>query len=102
MSNFNETPIYNPFESSGVIFTTDKEDDLEKAKQTVHAIHAAVQSPIEMALLAFLSTAAVSVQGLVDVVCPSGGRHPVNLYIFIISKSGERKTSTDKYFKKSM
>lgn len=102
MSNFSEPLIPSPFESSCVFFETEKENGLDKAKQTVHAVHAAVQSPIVMALLAFLSTAAVSVQGLVDVNCPSGGRHPVSLYILSISESGERKTSTDKKFKKSM
>ena len=73
-------------------------NSLDTFKQTIHAIHAKVQSPIGIALASALSTAAACTQHLADVMCPGGGLSPISLYVLVSANSGERKTSTDRQF----
>jgi hypothetical protein len=62
------------------------------------ALHeAAVQSPLAICGTSVLAAAAVSTQGLQDVVLPLAGGtpKPLSLYFLIVARSGERKTATD-------
>lgn len=62
------------------------------------ALHeAAVQSPLAICGTGVLAAAAVSTQGLRDVVLPLAGdlAKPLSLYFLIVARSGERKTATD-------
>src|SRR5271165_3380237 len=58
---------------------------------------AAVQSPLAICGTDVLAAAAVSTQGLRDVVLPLAGgiAKPLSLYFLIVARSGERKTATD-------
>lgn len=62
------------------------------------ALHeAAVQAPLAICGTSVLAAAAVSTQGLRDVILPLAGgiAKPVSLYCLIVARSGERKTATD-------
>ncbi len=62
------------------------------------ALHeAAVQAPLAICGTSVLAAAAVSAQGLRDVILPLAGgiAKPVSLYCLIVARSGERKTATD-------
>ena len=64
-----------------------------------HAVHAAdlqTQAPIEIALVSALTAMALCCQGVIDVRSPPGFLSPVNLFFWVIAKSGERKSATDK------
>ncbi|MFV3372491.1 YfjI family protein [Pseudomonas sp. NY15435] len=56
----------------------------------------------EMAIICALGAMAAACQGHVDVEMPPGNRSPTSLMLLIIAESGERKTSTQKYFFKSI
>ena len=63
-----------------------------------HALHeAAVQAPLSICGTSVLAAAAVSAQGLRDVILPLAGAiaKPLSLYFLIVARSGERKTATD-------
>jgi hypothetical protein len=62
---------------------------------TLH--EAAVQAPLSICGTSVLAAAAVSTQGLRDVILPLAGgiAKPVSLYCLIVARSGERKTATD-------
>ena len=62
------------------------------------ALHeAAVQAPLSICGTSVLAAAAVSAQGLRDVILPLAGgiAKPLSLYFLIVARSGERKTATD-------
>ena len=59
------------------------------------AIHDVVQAPVAICATSVLAAAALAVQGLADVVLPTGQRRPLSLYCISIAASGERKTSAD-------
>ena len=60
------------------------------------------KQPISMVASTALATASLCCQGLADVSRDSQNRSPISLYFLSISESGERKSSTDKAFSKSL
>lgn len=56
----------------------------------------------EMGMLCALGAMATACQGHVDVEMPPGNRAPTSLMLLTIAESGERKTTTQKYFFKSI
>lgn len=59
------------------------------------AIQRIVRCPLSIAAQATLAAACLSVQGLADVVLPTGAKRPVSLYLVVVGETGERKTAAD-------
>ena len=60
------------------------------------------KQPLSMVGSSALATASLCCQGLADVSRDSQNTSPISLYFLSIAESGERKTSTDKAFSKSL
>jgi hypothetical protein len=60
------------------------------------AIHDRVQAPMAICAQSVLATAALAVQGHVDVVLPIGETKPVSLFLITQAESGERKDTSDR------
>lgn len=56
----------------------------------------------EMSIMCALGAMATACQGHIDVEMPPGNRSPTSLMLLTIAESGERKTTTQKYFFKSI
>jgi len=74
---------------------------LDRLSSTIHAavseVNSYVGAPISMSAMCALGAASLAVQSLVN-VNRGGMIGPVSLYLLIIARSGERKTSVEKYF----
>jgi len=57
-----------------------------------------VQSPHAMVFGAAIAAASTALQGAIDVELPTGSIVPPSLMVFVIAKSGDRKTTTDNVF----
>jgi hypothetical protein len=57
-----------------------------------------LQVPREMAMMCAFGAMATACQGHVDVQMPTGHKVPTSLMLLTIADSGERKTTTQKYF----
>jgi hypothetical protein len=61
-----------------------------------------IQVPREMALMCALGAISIAGQGLVDAEMPTGHRVQTSLMLLTLADSGERKTTVQKYFFKSI
>src|ERR1700734_3770851 len=62
---------------------------------TAHAIHDRVQAPLAICGNSVLAAATLAVQGLADVVLPTGQTKPVSNFFLTIANTGERKSAVD-------
>ncbi|UGV31635.1 DUF3987 domain-containing protein [Halopseudomonas aestusnigri] len=60
------------------------------------------QAPYDLALMSGLVAASISLQGLVDVITPTGVQSPVSLMGFALAGSGERKTAIERLMLKGV
>ena len=63
--------------------------------QTAMEINEHTKAPPGLILSSILACAALSTQGVADVVKPLGGRCPLSLAILVVAHSGERKTGVN-------
>jgi hypothetical protein len=68
----------------------------ETLRPMAEAMQDRVQAPIAICAQSVLATAALAVQGHVDVVLPIGETKPVSLYLITVAESGERKDACDR------
>jgi putative DNA primase/helicase len=72
------------------------------ARQAVEEVQLFVQCPVEMVAASALSALSIAAQPLIDVRRSSGLQGPTSLYYLTIADSGERKTSSDRYFMRAI
>ena len=74
----------------------------EVLRPTAEAIHDRVQAPMAICAQSVLATAALAVQGHVDVILPIGETKPLSLYLITVAESGERKDACDRVAMRSV
>ncbi|HDX8359029.1 TPA: DUF3987 domain-containing protein [Aeromonas hydrophila] len=67
----------------------------EKIQAPLDDVCRATKAPDFMILTQMLSVMSIAAQSLVDISPPVGMQRPVSLYVFILAKSGERKSTVD-------
>jgi putative DNA primase/helicase len=67
-------------------------------RQAVEEVQLFVQCSIEMVAASALSALSIAAQPLIDIRRSSGLQGPTGLYYLTIAESGERKTTSDKFF----
>lgn len=73
-------------------------NDLSLFKNTVHEVHAQVESPVDMCFASALFAMCAATDARINVQHPTGEVSCVSLFITTIAQSGERKSTTDKKF----
>ncbi len=62
-----------------------------------YTVGAKIKAPLDLGLMAILSTYSTLTQSIIDVLRPKAGVGPVSLYTLGIAESGERKTAISNY-----
>lgn len=70
----------------------------EKIRSAVFEVWQETQAPLPLVATSALSALSVACQHLFDVSRPNGMTSPCSLFFITIADSGERKTSSDKFF----
>ena len=86
-----DEPLPYPVEALGTI-----------AAAAVNEFHGYGQQPLGMIGSSVLATLSLSCQGLADIARDSKNVGPISLYVLSIAESGERKTTVDRTFSKSL
>lgn len=68
----------------------------------IEEVYGAIQAPMPMVALSFLSTMAAAVQRVADVRLPTGQIRPTSVFTLTIANSGERKTALDELVAKPL
>ena len=67
-----------------------------------YTVGAKIKAPLDLGLMAILSTYSTLTQSIIDVLRPEAGVGPVSLYTLGIAQSGERKTAISNYLLKTI
>lgn len=72
----------------------------DELKQAVDEVQHFTQAPVPLVACSALASLSLACQGLVDIQREQGLRGPVGLFTLVIAESGERKSSSDGFFRK--
>ena len=67
-------------------------------RNTLLEVEQKIQSPIGLIASSMLSSMAIACQGAFNIRTPIGSVVPSSIFIITVAESGERKSTTDKYF----
>ena len=67
-------------------------------RNTLLEVERKIQSPIGLIASSMLSSMAIACQGAFNIRTPIGSVVPSSIFIITVAESGERKSTTDKYF----
>lgn len=70
--------------------------------EAVRQAHQNFQAPYRLCLMGGLAALSSAAQSLVDVVMPYGARVPAGVYLALIARSGERKSTVERRFMKEI